>query len=214
MTDEELRAAYASAIESPRSPDRDRCPTPDALIALVRRQGAEAARLKTLDHTMSCPACLREFELLRAIDAGERREAGANRAPARWQRPVVLALAASLLLAVGLGPGRDWLGDRTGETMRGDADEIGVHRPAAGAEVSRDSLDFAWRPVPGATRYTVELLSPDGAVRLSGTTTDTTIALRPERGAIEPGGYRWWVRADLPGGERQSVPRAVILRRE
>lgn len=213
MTDEELRAAYASAIRSPRSSDRAACPAPDALIALVNRQGPEAARLATLDHTMACAACLGDFELLRAIDAGERREAASTRRPMRWQRPVALALAASLVLAVGLGPGRDWLEDRSEDTMRGDADVVDVLRPEAGASVAADSLDFAWRPVPGAIRYTVELLTPDGAVRLAGTTTDTTMTLRAPPGGIEAGAYRWWVRAELPGGERRSSARALNLRR-
>ena len=213
MTDAELRAAYERTMTSPRSADRATCPSPDALIALVHRQGPEAARLATLDHTMACAACQREFELLRAIHAAERREGGAGRTFARWQRPLALALAASLVLAVGLGPGREWLGDRRSDTMRGDADAIVVLAPDAGATVTRDSMDFAWRSVAGAGRYTVELLTRDGAVRLSATTADTTLTLRGARDVV-PGEYRWWVRAALPGGERRSEARAIILRPE
>ena len=214
MTDEQLRAAYARAMASPRSAERTACPSPDALIALVQRQGSEAARLETLDHTMACAACQREFELLRAIDAAERNESGGStRAFARWQRPLALALAASLVLAIGLGPGRTWLADRQPDTMRGDPAGIDVVRPEAAVTVPRDSLDFVWRPVSGASRYTVELLTLAGAVRLSATTTDTTLILRGARD-VDPGEYRWWVRAALPGGERRSQPRPVTLRQE
>ena len=213
MTDEQLRAAYARAMASPRSAERTACPSPDALIALVQRDGPEAARLETLDHAMACAACQREFELLRAIDAAERRDTGTTRSFARWQRPLALALAASLVLAIGLGPGRTWLADRQPDTMRGDPAGIDVVRPEAAVTVPRDSLDFVWRPVSGASRYTVELLTLAGAVRLSATTTDTTLILRGARD-VDPGEYRWWVRAALPGGERRSQPRPVTLRQE
>ena len=213
MTDEQLRAAYARAMASPRSAERTACPNPDALIALVQRDGSEAARLETLDHAMACAACQREFELLRAIDAAERRDTGTTRSSARWQRPLALALAASLVLAIGLGPGRTWLADRQPDTMRGDPAGIDVVRPEAAVTVPRDSLDFVWRPVSGASRYTVELLTLAGAVRLSATTTDTTLTLRGARD-VDPGEYRWWVRAALPGGERRSQPRPVTLRQE
>src|SRR5688500_9109511 len=100
MTDDELRDAYARAMAARTSTTRTGCPRPDALVALVRRDGPEATRLETLDHTMACAACRQEFELLRAIDAGERRASGPAVLPFRWQRPLALAIAASLVLAV------------------------------------------------------------------------------------------------------------------
>ena len=214
MTDAELRAAYERAMTSPRSADRASCPSPDALIALVRREGAEATRLATLDHTMTCSACQREFELLRAIDAGERRATGET-APLRvfgWRRPLALAIAASLLVAIGLGPGRAWFGRSDDDTMRGDSTELSVVEPAVGVPVPRDSLDFTWRSVPGALGYTVELLTRGGEVRLSAPTNDTTISLRGPRADLTPGEYRWWVRARVAGGEHRSEPRAIIIR--
>lgn len=209
MTDEELRAAYGRAMAAPRSADRTGCVPPDEMIALLRREGPESARLATLDHTMACSACQREFELLRSIDAAERRDAGASRSSG-WRKPLGLALAASLLLAIGLGPGRGWLARGEPDVMRGDAASLVAASPADGAFVSADSLRFAWHPVAGAGRYVVELLTPDGTVRLSETTGDTTLTLRGVRGV--PGGeYRWWVRAILPDGERRSEPRSLRL---
>ena len=213
MNDDALRAAYTRAMAKPRSADRAGCPTPDALIAVVQRTGPEATRLATLDHTMRCAACQEEFELLRAIDAAGQRESGTVRRPLRWQRPLTLALAASLVLAIGLGPGRNWLADRQPDTVRGDASTVTVMRPDAGATVSGDTVALAWRPVAGGGRYTVEVLGSDGAVRLAETTTDTTLMLRGLT-ALAPGDYRWWVRAELPGGEQRSDARAITVRRE
>ena len=213
MTDEELRAAYARAMTKRTPATRSGCPGADALGALVRREGTEAARLETLDHTMACPACREEFELLRAIDAGERRTSGPKVSALRWQRPLALALAASLVLAVGLGPGRDWLANRDVDTMRsGDSGVIAL-LPEAGATIASDSIAFAWRRVEGAARYRVELLAPEGAVALTGATADTTLALAiPSE--LAPGDYRWWVRAELPGGEERSDARTLRLRRD
>src|SRR5687768_16428906 len=136
MNDEALRAAYARAMTEPRSADRAGCPAPDALIALVQRTGPEDMRLATLDHTMSCAACQADFELLRAIDAADRRETATSRRTLRWHRPLMLALAASVVLAIGIGPGRDWLADRQPDTLRGDASAVTVVGPDPGATIS------------------------------------------------------------------------------
>ena len=215
MTDDELRTAYQRAMAARPPANRLHCPDPDTLLALVQRQGPESVRLETLDHTMSCPACRQDFELLRAIEAGERRESEteARMRMRRWQRPLALALAASLLLAVGVGPARDWWSARDPGTMRGDVTAFMLVGPEPDALVSPDSLRFTWRPVPGALRYTIELLTIEGAVRAARTTTDTSATLAGTQDTAA-GEYRWWVRAELPGGERRSELRAVRIRRE
>ena len=211
MTDEELRRAYARAMTAPRPADRAGCPSPDALLALARREGSESARLATLDHAMSCQGCQKELELLRAMDVAERRETGQARA-ARWRTPLTFALAASVLLAIGLGPGREWFGNRQGDVMRGASDSVSLLRPESGASIDADSLVFTWRGVAGANRYLVELLDLEGNPVLGKHTIDTT-AVIPRMG-IPAGEYRWWVVAELPGGERRSQARAVTLRLE
>ena len=213
MTDDELRDAYARAMAARTSTTRTGCPRPDALVALVRREGPEATRLETLDHTMACAACRQEFELLRAIDAGESRASGPAVLPLRWQRPLALAIAASLVLAVGLGPARGWLTGRDVDTMRSADMGVVALLPEAGATIASDSIDFTWRRVNDATRYHVELLTADGDVRLGAITVDTTIALAIPAD-LAPGAYRWWVRAELPGGEQRSAARGLTVRRE
>src|SRR5688500_11712391 len=161
MTDEELRRAYARTMTSARPADRAGCPSPDALLALARREGPDATRLATLDHAMSCDSCQKELELLRAMEVAERRETGQARA-ARWRTPLTVALAASVLLAIGLGPGREWFGNRQGDAMRGASDSVALLQPEAGASIGADSLAFSWRGVAGASRYRVELLDSAG----------------------------------------------------
>lgn len=213
MNDDRLREAYERILAARRPGDRAGCPPVDALLAVVEQRGPEAARLATLDHTMACAPCQQDFELLRAIHAAERREARATGRQRRWRAPAALALAAALLIAIGLGPGRAWLDDRGTDTMRGDTNAVVLLLPDASATAGGDSLRFAWRPVPETARYTVELLTLEGSVVLSATTTDTMAVLRGARD-VAPGEYRWWVRAALPGGERRSEARPVTLRRE
>ena len=213
MTDDELREAYARAMAARRTTSRTGCPRPDALVALVRREGPEATRLETLDHAMTCAACRQEFELLRAIEAGERRASGPTVRALRWQRPLALAIAASLVLAVGIGPARGWLTGRDVDTMRSGDTGVVALLPEGGATITSDSIEFTWRRANGASRYHVELLTADGDVRLGATTADTAIALAIPAD-LAPGAYRWWVRAELPGGEQRSAARGLTVRRD
>jgi len=188
VSDQRLRNLYAAALAAGQVPNPGAHPSPEALAALARREGSEPDRLATLDHVMSCADCRRDFDLLRAIEgAGESGTAG--RAGARrWFIPA--ALAASLLLAVGVG--RSLL-PSNGDTTRGDGDAVTLIHPGPEA-VAGDSLAFAWHPVPGARRYELELLDAAGAVAASAATGDTTAALTASR-ALPAGDYRWWVRA-------------------
>src|SRR5918911_1340273 len=118
MSEERLRELYARALEAREPAQREQCPPPEALLALARREGPEAERLATLDHVMACARCRPEFDLLRAIDSAGAGEGEARRAVpsptralarrrwTRWTMLVPLALAATLVLAVALGPGR------------------------------------------------------------------------------------------------------------
>ena len=101
VNDERLRAAYGTALRSGVAGGNTHA-SPEAIAALVRREGPESERLATLDHVMSCLDCRRDFDLLRAVEQAGR-QVGAARTSARptWLMPA--ALAASLLVAIGLG---------------------------------------------------------------------------------------------------------------
>ena len=213
MSDEKLREAYARATSARPNSRRADCPTPEALEALAKRQGSEDQRLATLDHVMACADCRQELELLRAIEQAGRAETGASTKHMRWRRPFVLALgtalAAGAALVAVLGP---WSArqNRT-VVMRGAAPDVRLAAPANDTVVSPGGLTFVWRSVPDARRYTLEVLTPSGAVRARRETSDTTTAISAaELGA---GDLRWTVRADMDGGELHSPTRRLRVSR-
>lgn len=207
VNDEQVRAIYGSVMTS-RAPGRhSACPQPEALLALVRREGSEESRLAILDHVMSCADCRSEFDLLRSIElagAEGRAAAGPGR---RWMAP--LALAASVLLAVVVGrymlpraPERD--------VVRSGA-EGGVTLLAPPAEATTGSpLLFAWHPIAGAGRYRLEVMNAAGEVVLEAETADTAIVLQ-SAADLAPGEYQWWVGATSPADTR-SLLRPLRLR--
>jgi hypothetical protein len=197
MTDQRLRDLYSLGIEA-RGPS-DQCPPSEALLALVQREGTETRRLETLDHVMACAGCRSELALLHAVKKtggtpGERKEATRPRLkhPA-LPRYIALALAASLVLAIGLGPARRlWQGESAGLT-RGAAPELALLAPIPGA-IAEIPVTFVWRPLRGARDYTVEVLTLSGTLSFAGRTADTML-VASSVDALVPGEYQWWVRA-------------------
>ena len=90
MSDEGLREAYQRALATRAPRELAVCPAPEAILALVRREGSEDERLSVLDHAMACPACRQEFELLRAIEgagAQAARQEAASKAAGGGETP-------------------------------------------------------------------------------------------------------------------------------
>lgn len=210
MTEARLRELYTSHIATRRPADRAACPAPEALQALVRREGAEEERLATLDHAMSCADCRAEFDLLRSIEEAGKRLAGAGSTTRRsWMMPA--ALAASLLLAVGVG--RLALAPSEDDILRGgpEGEAVTLLSPPREAKAGTPLL-FSWHTVPGATRYRLEVLDGDGDVALEAETTDTLLA--PEAAVGLPAGeYQWWVTASVSPAPRRSELRPLRLTR-
>ncbi len=195
MSEEQLRALYGEAMRA-RPAGAPACPSPEMLLALVRREGPEPIRLATLDHVMSCRECQAEFELLRAIEqsGGEHgSRLAVTRSGRRWYVPV--ALAASLLLAVVIG--REMTAPAAPDISRGTPDAVTLLEPAVAASAGQP-LVFAWHPVPGASGYVLEVLSLGGSVALSAETSDTML-VSSDASQLPAGEYRWWVRAAVPG---------------
>jgi hypothetical protein len=201
MTDAEFRAEYARFLEHQEPRDREGCPSPDQIRALVERQGAETERLATLDHIMACADCQKEFEMMRAP-----REAAV--ALERRTFPSWLAAAAVLALAVGAA----WIWKaRTGpvgtEVTRGGTAAVVLVGPATAAPGSTPT--FVWRAVPAAQRYQLELDTEAGDPVWATSTADTSAVL-PATIPLNAGtAYRWWVRATLASG---TVVRSTALR--
>jgi hypothetical protein len=197
-----LRDLYSASVEERQVEDRANCVAPEAILALVLGESPEAERLPTLDHVMSCPACHRDYEYLSAVEeAGAKTERIAARGSSPWRRGLPLAAAASLVLVIG----GLMLRNRGGEDLeRGGSGGITLHSP--GAEVAGDGpLLFAWKPVPGAGRYLVEVQAPGGTTVFSDSTSDTTATL-DRAGALTPGAtYSWSVRTLEEGAEEPAT---------
>jgi hypothetical protein len=201
VNDQQLRAIYSGIMTSRQGSRQSACPDPEAILALVRREGSEETRLATLDHVMSCADCRSEFDLVRSIElAGA--EAGAIARPGRrWMVP--LALAASVLLAVVIGryalpgaPERDLV-------RSGEKDRLTLLAPPTETTTGSPIL-FAWHPIEGAGRYRLEVMNAGGEVVLEAETADTAIVLQ-SAADLEPGEYQWWVGATAPADARSAL---------
>jgi hypothetical protein len=191
MNEDRLRKAYGAALERGMAGGGTRHVSPEAISALARREGPESERLATLDHVMSCKECRADFDLLRSIEqAGA--NLGATRTTARRTWLVPAALAASVLIAVGVG--RMVIGSREDDLTRGtDRGAFALLRPGTEAAAG-DTLTFVWNAVPSARGYALEVLDAGGGVVASAQTTDTT-ATPGATATLPPGNYQWWVRA-------------------
>jgi hypothetical protein len=178
--------------------------TPEAILAVVQREGSEEERLATLEHVMACAACHRDYQWLTAVDEAGAETEGAMVGAARpWWRGAPLALAASVAVAIGaavvltnaLRPGA--------ERERGGGGDIALLAP--GARVAATGpLTFAWRAVPGVSRYVLEVQRTDGSVAFADTTADTAATLADPSRLLPDSAYRWWVREATEGTEPRS----------
>jgi hypothetical protein len=191
MTDAELRDIYTRSLTS-RAQSRAGCPSPEALEALVAQTGSEESRLATLDHVMSCVPCKEEFELLRAIHAADRVNAGAarpRRSVAPWLAAAVVVIAAGALTLTQL--------QRSGTNPTRGASSSDI------ALVGTVNGSLVWHAIPDAVRYDVEIVDASGATIFHARVADTTAAL-PSTLPSAP--VSWWVRATLrDGSERRSA---------
>jgi hypothetical protein len=209
VTEARLRELYARKL-SGRPAGRTVCPSPEALQALVRREGAEEQRLQTLDHVMSCSDCRADYDLLRSIEGAGRQLGATGRTSRRaWMMPA--ALAATLLVAVGVG--RLTLKSSSDDELVRSGDERGavtLLSPAAEVPAGTPVL-FAWRPVPDARRYHLEVLNASGEVALEAETSDTSINSEVAR-QLAAGDYQWWVTALVSPASRRSELRPLRLK--
>jgi hypothetical protein len=206
VSDERLRELYAAALATGRTGSGQH-PAPEALAALARREGPEATRLAVLDHVMACPACRREFDLVRAVEGAGAAAGAVRRGRPAWLLPT--ALAATVLVAVGLG--EHALRSGEADVPRGGKADIELLQPGPQAPAGA-TVTFAWRPVSGARRYELELLDSTGNLAAAAATSDTT-AEPPAVAALPPGAYRWWIRTTtMDARTLQSELRGLRLR--
>ena len=81
--------------------------------------------------------------------------------------------------------------------------------PSEGAVLKREPLNFSWRPLAGAVSYEIRIVTEEGALVFSETTTQ--IQLRTDTKQLPPGKYFVTVVAQMPDG-RTARSRAVKFR--
>ena len=204
-TDGRLREAYDQVMREREPADRAACPAPEALLAVVERTSPEEARLRVLDHVMGCRACRGELDLLRATIAAVRTTAGSTR---WWSRPAVRygALAASLLLAAGIGIRGRLADEDVAPTMRGE-------QPFALHEARRTGTGttvLSWRPASGATHYELTVLDAAGEAVVQMRVPDTTFVLADS--LARGGGEMVWSVSAVLGDGSTVGPLSAVLR--
>jgi hypothetical protein len=176
-------------------------PSPELIVRAVQRQGAEAERLRTLEHIGSCAACRKEFELLRATHLAAR-----QLTPTTWRvRGFGLAAAAAVVVAVTLSVFRSSVPHPGATPLDRGAAQQATNRSIALVgplgSTSPTGPRFVWRGVATTGTYHLEVLDDSGGVALRADTPDTTypaLPLAPDRS------YRWWVKTTVNGEAWQS----------
>jgi hypothetical protein len=200
---EQLQRLYARRVASGREGVGATCVTPEAILAVVRREGPEDERLATLEHVMACAACHREYQWLKAVDQAGVESAGAGLGRT-WWRGAPLAMAASIAVIVGAAVVLSGVLRSGAERERGGAGDIVLIAPGPRA-TGEGPLAFTWRALPGASSYVLEIQRPDGSIALADTTADTVAAFTEPGGRLLPdSAYRWWVREVTDGSEPRS----------
>jgi hypothetical protein len=217
MTDDaEFREAYRELLTARTPRDRRACPSPESLLAVVERRGAEATRLATLDHAMSCADCRADFQLLRTA-AVSAEQAARDEAPAlRLVRgggighfPLrSMAVAAGLVVAVGIGL-LSWHPGTPKPLLRGEEHTVVLLAPEQHAD---GSALLRWRTVPGAAAYRIEVFTPSGHTVVADTVRDSTFVLPAATDNAHEEQLRWMVTA-LHGDGHEVHSRAEQVAR-
>ena len=147
--------------------------------------------------------------LKRAARAIPRRRRRRVRHPSGLPHRRYLAVAASLVAAVGMaaliyrgGPGRPQ-GPADTDALRDVATGPALLQPLApdGEVASSAPIEFRWRGAPEAERYTLTVLDALGDIVLRESTPADRLEVAPAATGLEPGAsYFWYVSAEMADG--------------
>lgn len=203
LNDERLRLAYGRLLESRTDGSPRSHPEPEALVALAERSGSEAVRLEVLDHVMTCDACRRELDLVRASVSA----AGLPRQRTWFRSPSIgiMAIAASLLIVAGVRLFSTSGDLETGPLRGGSAVSTYPVR-----WLPKGAAGLSWRPTTDAVSYRLEVIDEAGAALVDSTLRDTSFVLVDSLAKTQRG-LSWTVTATLGDGSTvSSIPIRLV----
>ena len=192
MNDTQLRHAYEQLMQRRSHQDAPPAVSLEVIQELAQVRRVPDDRLELLDTILAHPVTRDEFYFLRGL-------AQSRPAARPVSRVAVWAIAAALLLAVGISTVQRFPGRAQPEPMRGGVATIELAAPLPGASLSR-STRFAWHPMAGAARYTIDLVGPGGDVIWSAVTPETTAVVPPNVPLGSSARHVWMVRAAMSDG--------------
>jgi len=196
MSDSELQAAYGEILRH-RVTGRDKCPSPEAIRALIERRGSEVERLATLDHVMNCVECKSEFDLMQTVAAGNPTPVRRFLVPLSAAASVALLFSAAVLFMATRG--------RSGpvDVVRGGVATVELLSPRGDA--AGRPLIFTWHSAKGPARYSLEVFNAAGDAIWTTEVNDTAVVMPDDTRLVVGETYHWWVLVRTSdGGEARS----------
>ena len=214
----ELAEAYRRGLAEGEAAAPGACPEVEKIVACVRGKISKRERRQIVEHIAACGSCAKiakaflditfqEERLFEALAKVRRSELEQERVRAR---PRILARKPLLAVLAGLAvvTGGVFVARRGQEpvALRGGLETEIVAVAPVKARVSRQELRFGWKPVRGATLYTVEVF--DGTMGLIWKS-PSTLATEAPPGAsllegLKPGGSYFW-RVTAERGDRKAI---------
>jgi hypothetical protein len=215
LKDDDLKRFYRSFINLRIPGNRKNCPSLEELVSFFQSRRRTGNKLKIVDHITNCSACAQEFEFLLELQRYQEKILG-QVSESRPTRPFFHSIPASMnsvnrlwrfssvligmvLVVVSLvvilqngGPVVETRSVRSSLILLQPAPEQSVTPP----------LTFAWKGLPGAEAYVLELYDEAlQSVWKSPETSLTHLVLPPEEaGNLRPGhGYFWMITAFSEG---------------
>ncbi len=210
MTDDDdaLRAAFAARSQDVQGPS---CPTPEALLRAFTGQAPRGERRAVVAHLATCAACAEDWRLAREImpdEAGaQARDEQPEAAPVvvgPWLRSGLIALAAALVAAAGVGL---WprLVARPPAVYRETQSDTPRALVPDDAALPRDAFELRWAFAQADARYAVTLSDAALEALFEARDLEQSAVLVPAAalGALSDGAtLLWQVEARLPDGRQ------------
>ena len=213
LPDDTSRLVVAWRELSERARAFEACPDPERIWDAACGELDSTTTRELVEHIGTCPACAEAWRLARELPPSEQARdsavtSGTSRLPA-WNLGRI-AIAAMIVLAVGLASRLDRPGEETIERGSGVAVESLL---PPGTALPRSDFRLRWRPGPEGTRYDLLLTTGDLVVvaqvrdlsepqYLVPTDTLETISANSE--------LLWRVEMVLPDGRHVASPAFVV----